>query len=339
VSIRFNLSGTTDPFDPCSIFRRAGQSPVDNFIKIDYFTLLKNGRILAISNPVQTWRLIDVLKEASDFLERHGIESPRVNAERLLAGVLSTDRVGLYLRFDQPLGEEERESIKAVLRRRAGREPLQYILGESEFLSLRFQVTDAVLIPRPETEMLVEDAIMRLRERQQSRVLDVGTGSGCIAVGLAHGLPGTAVDAVDVDPKALDVARRNAEQNGVSAAIRFVEADLLSEDFAIRLVPPYDAVVSNPPYVSLADWKNLPPEIRDHEPRIALSDGGDGLAMHRALAAKSRSLLVPGGWVSTEIGQGQEEAVVRFYRENGFRSVNVLFDLNGIARVVTAETR
>jgi release factor glutamine methyltransferase len=278
-----------------------------------------------------------VLKEAASFLERHGIESPRLNAERLIASILGTDRVGLYLRFDQPVNEAERGSIRSLLKRRASHEPLQYILGETEFLSLPFSVSSTVLIPRPETELLVEKTIERFRGRGPIRVLDIGTGSGCVAVALARALPEAYVDAVDTEPGALDVARGNAERNGVSGRIRFFKADLLAQDFESAVSPPYAALISNPPYVALREWNSLPPEIRNHEPRKALCDEGDGLTHFRAIASKCGKLLSGSGCVVVEIGYGQGDEVIRLFSEGGLRNSETFMDLNGIPRVVKAE--
>jgi release factor glutamine methyltransferase len=278
-----------------------------------------------------------VLKEAALFLGRNGIENPRLNAERLLAFVLKSDRVGLYLQFDKPLGAGERESFKALLKRRAGHEPLQYILGECEFMSLPFRVTPDVLIPRPETEILVEKILESFGAAGPVRILDIGTGSGCIAVSLAKRLPESLVDAVDVDPSALDLARTNAERNGVAERARFIEADIRAGDFVQSVHAPYDAVVSNPPYVSLPDWASLPKDVRDFEPRAALCDEADGLSFYRVIAMKAKALLQPGGNLFLEIGFGQKEAVAAILQSSGYVNVITFPDLNGIDRVVQAQ--
>ena len=280
------------------------------------------------------WRLMDVLKEAALFLETRGVESPRLNAERLLAQVLGIGRVDLYLQFDQPLSPAEREAFKAGLRRRAGGEPLQYILGETEFMSLALAVNPAVLIPRPETEILVEAVLNRFDAATPVRILDIGTGSGAIAVSLAHFLPEAEVTAVDLSKDALEVARHNAARHGVEARIRFMEADLYDPGLAKLAGSPFDAVVSNPPYVALAEWEGLQVEVRDHEPRLALCDEGDGLSAYRALAAQAVPLLKPGAGLWVEVGDSQSGPVSDLFQKAGLKDVTILSDLNAIGRVV-----
>ncbi len=293
------------------------------------------GASISTTDPI--WKLIDVLKEAALFLGRSGVENPRLNAERLLASVLRSDRVGLYLQFDKPLSAAERESFKALLRRRAGHEPLQYILGETEFMSLPFFVKRDVLIPRPETEILVEKVLESCKGRGPVRILDIGTGSGCIAVSLAKMLPGSPVDAVDAAPSALGLAESNAERNGVADRVRFFGADVRGEEFIRAVRPPYDIVVSNPPYVSLAEWPGLPKDVREFEPRTALCDEGDGLSFYRVIAHKAKALLSPGGKLFLEIGFGQKDSVFEILRSAGFTNIEAYPDLNGIDRVVKAE--
>lgn len=280
-----------------------------------------------------------MLKEAGLFLGRSGIADPRLNAERLLASVLKLDRMGLYLQFDKPLSSAERESFKALLKRRAGHEPLQYILGETEFMSLCFRVTRDVLIPRPETEILVERAVESCKGLGPVRILDIGTGSGCIAVSLAKMLPESNIDAADVSPSALSGARSNAELNGVAERVHFLEADVSGEDFIKTVHAPYDVVVSNPPYVSLAELPSLPKDVRDFEPRTALCDEGDGLSFYRIIALKAAILLSPGGKLFLEIGLGQKNSVFEILQSAGFTGIKAYPDLNGIDRVVKGEVK
>jgi release factor glutamine methyltransferase len=280
-----------------------------------------------------------VLKEAGLFLSRAGIENPRLNAERLLASVLKLDRVGLYLQFDKPLSSAEREPFKALLKRRAAHEPLQYILGETEFMSLHFRVTRDVLIPRPETEILVEKILESCKGGGAVRILDIGTGSGCIAVSLAKMLPESTVDAADVAASALELAQSNAERNGVAGRVHFIEADIRGENFAQSVRFPYDVVVSNPPYVCLSEWPNLPKDVRDFEPRTALCDEGDGLSFYRIIASKAGAILSPGGKLFLEIGFGQKNSVFEILQLAGFSGIEACPDLNGIDRVVKAEVK
>lgn len=278
-----------------------------------------------------------MLKEAALFLGRSGIENPRLNAERLLSSVLKSDRVGLYLHFDKPLSSAERESFKALLKRRAMHEPLQYIIGETEFMSLPFFVTRDVLIPRPETETLVEKILESCRLEASIRILDIGTGCGCIAVSLAKMLPESTVDAAEVAPSALELAKSNAGRDGVAERVFFIEADIRMEGFVRAVHAPYDVVVSNPPYVSLSDWPNLPKDIRDFEPRAALCDEGDGLSFYRIIASRARTILSPSGKLFLEIGFGQRDSVFEILRSAGYTGIEAYPDLNGIDRVVKAE--
>jgi release factor glutamine methyltransferase len=239
----------------------------------------------------------------------------------------------LYLQFDRPLSGSERGSVRDLLRRRAEGAPLQYLLGEAEFMSLAFRVNPSVLIPRPETEILVEDVIERLKTAGPVRIIDIGTGSGCIAVSLARHLPDAVVDAVDSEPDALETAGNNAARLGVEGRIRFIRADALDDGLTSKTAPPYGGLVSNPPYVSAAEWERLPIEIRNHEPKQALCDGGDGFGFYPVLAGRASEMLAPGGMVWAEVGAGQAERVQETFGRIGLRDVTALPDLNGILLV------
>ncbi|MBN2202136.1 peptide chain release factor N(5)-glutamine methyltransferase [bacterium] len=317
---------------------------MDFSIKIVIFSRLRTGGglfipehgDLLIETDGRIWRLIDVLNEAASFLRRNGIESPRLHAERLLAFVLNADRVGLYLQFDRPLSDSERSSMRDLLRRRAAGEPLQYLLGGTEFMSLVYRVNPSVLIPRPETEILVEDAVETLKTAGPVRILDVGTGSGCIAASLARNLPEAAVDAVDSEPNAIETAAENAARLGVGDRIRFIRADAMDGGFHAAAAPPYNALISNPPYVSEEEWERLPVEIRMHEPKRALCDGGDGFGFYPVLARLASELLVPSGTAWAEVGAGQAGRVKAIFEGSGLRNVTEIADLNGIPRVIRA---
>jgi release factor glutamine methyltransferase len=296
--------------------------------------LERRHRIRDRSVSGSVWRLGPVLQEASGFLQSRQIENPRLNAERLLAHVLNLTRIDLYLQFDKPLTMEEREAYKTLLRRRAGHEPLQYILGGTEFMSLSFRVTPDVLIPRPETEILVEKVIERFRTVPSPTFLDIGTGSGCIAIGLAHSLPEAQITAVDVSEKALKIAFGNAEVNGVKGRIHFMPLDIRSPESPDILNEAFDAIVFNPPYVALTEWDRLAEEIRAHEPRIALCDEGDGLVFYRLIAEKAASWLKPEGFICLEAGDRKAAAIREIFEKNGFRTEGIHADLNGIERVI-----
>ena len=282
----------------------------------------------------QTWQLIDVLKEATVYLKSKGIENPRLNAERLMGHVLGLPRLDLYLRFEQPLSPQERETYKILLRRRAGHEPLQYILGETEFMSLPLKVTPEVLIPRAETEIIVERIIEEAKEKNTIRILDIGTGSGNIAVSLAKYLPRAELVGVDIHDRILTIARENAHTNGVSERVHFIRADIKEEGFGRSVEGPFDVVVFNPPYISRDEWETLPKEIRDHEPKSALCDDEDGLVFYRIIAKKSNEIIQSHGKFFLEIGADQRKEVETILKKSGFRDVSVLPDLNGIERVI-----
>jgi release factor glutamine methyltransferase len=282
-------------------------------------------------------KLMDVLMMASEFLRSKHIENPRLNAELMLCHLLGINRMDLYLQFDRPLTGEERERYKILLRRRESDEPLQYILEETEFMSLRFRVSPLVLIPRSETETLVEKAMELLQGRTGVRVLDIGTGSGNIAVSLAKYISHAEVVASDLTSDILSMAQENAELNGVSDRISWVQSDLTANAFPEEVQPPFDVVVSNPPYISKAEWDDLPREIREFEPRKALCDEDDGLTFFHVIAQKGIQILKPGGLLLVETGDGQGDKVPSILTGAGFTSVTVYPDLNGIDRVVVGK--
>jgi len=277
----------------------------------------------------ETWTVLRILEWTAEHFTRKGIEGGRREAELLLSRVLGLDRVGLYLQFDRPLDEQERHDFRALVERRARREPLQYICGETEFWSLPLDVAPGVLIPRPDSEILVEEGLRLLGPDEEGRVLDVGTGSGALAIAIAHERPRLRVDGMDISPEALQLARRNAERNDLAGRIDWVQGDL-------RQLPAhgYLLVVSNPPYIPSGEIEALMPEVRDHEPRLALDGGVDGLDAYRALARQAGERLVPGGWLLVEVGIGQAGDVQRFWHEAGLSEVFVRKDYAGIERVV-----
>jgi len=277
----------------------------------------------------EIWTTLKVLDWTKEFLAARGVENARLEAEWLLCAVTGLDRVGLYLNFEKPLDAEELAAYRAMVARRGRREPLQHILGTQEFCGLEFEVTPAVLIPRHDTETLVNEALGRMPGAQA--ILDIGTGSGCIAVALAHRLPGASVTAVDISEAALVVARRNAEKNGV--AIEFLHGSLF-EPVAERQ---FDLIVSNPPYIPSSDIEALEPEVRDFDPRGALDGGADGLDVYRALIPAAATLLYPGGLLLLEVGIGQAADVARMFRAAGIYGEPIITcDRAGIERVVGA---
>ena len=268
------------------------------------------------------------LERAAAFLAARGVESARLEAEVLLADALGSDRGRLYL--ERVVSEPVRLRFAELLDRRGRREPLQHLRGRQEFFSRDFVVDPCVLIPRPETERLIEIVLGLLRPIQRPRILDVGTGSGVIAVTLALELPGARVFATEVSAAALEVAMENARRLGAGERIEFRRGDLVAPFAGER----FDLVVSNPPYVPTGEIAGLSPEVRDHEPRVALDGGADGLELYRRLAACVDEVLVERGWLAVEIGFGQGDAVRRMFSQSGSTAVEVERDLAGIERVV-----
>jgi release factor glutamine methyltransferase len=270
--------------------------------------------------------LAEVLRRSKGYLEGKGVPSPRVDAEHLLAKALDLSRIQLYVEHDRELTEAELAAVRELLARRANREPLAYILGEWGFRRLNLKVDARALIPRPETEIVVERGLAVLAGRAEPEVIDVGTGSGAIALAIADEHPGSRVVAIDASPGALALARENAELTGLADRVRFHEHDLT----AGLPAGPWDLVVSNPPYVEPEELGTLQPEVRDWEPREALV--GEG--MTEAIARSARETLKPGGWLVLEVGEGTAETVCRLIRELGFSDVKPFPDLAGRDRVV-----
>ena len=271
------------------------------------------------------------LKEKSGaFSDNH-----RLEAELLLAAVLDLERMKLYLQLDRPLSKSERDAFKLLLRRRAEGEPIAYILGYRDFYRHRFKVSPAVLIPRPDTELLVESAFLAAKSLTAPRILDIGTGSGCVAISLAAELPESVVEAWEVSDEAIQVALINRSSVGVSN-LTIIKQDAL-RDSAYK-GEPYDIIVSNPPYIAANERSLMSAETLKHEPQGALfPDDADGLTFYRYLAVNSRQALRPHGKIFLEIGMNQGEKVAQLFKDAGWRKIIVVKDLAGHDRVVVAE--
>ncbi len=253
--------------------------------------------------------LLEILRSSAAYLGRAGIDHPRLEAELLIGHVLSLERIQLYLQFERPLEEPELGNLRSILKRRAGGTPFAYLLGEREFFGLRFAVREGVLIPRPESELLVALALARLASNEGSAGgADIGTGSGCLGIAIAIGAPSLRVDAVDVSEMAIEVARSNAAQLGVSERVTFFQGSwcdpLLDRS-------PYDLVVSNPPYITSAELAALEPGVRDFEPTLALDGGPDGLAPYRALMAELPHIVAPEATILLEVDASRAEVVAK----------------------------
>ncbi len=284
--------------------------------------------------------IADALREASARLGAAGLGEPRREAATLLAHSLGRDRAFLVTHADDDLTRGQLEEFRACVGRRAAGEPFQYIAGRQEFYGLEFEVSRDVLIPRPETELLVEKALELLKGVTGPLVCDVGTGSGCIAVALLHERADARGFALDISPAALAVAARNAKRHGVDERLRLLASDcfdaLRSEEHG-RLR--FDLVASNPPYVAEADVEGLQREVREHEPRVALTPGGDGLSVVRRLVGEAPLHLKPGGHLLVEIGFGQHEQVAALVDPSVWTLLGIHRDLQGIPRAVALRLR
>lgn len=274
--------------------------------------------------------VLDAINLSSTYLEKKNISSPRLNAELLLAEVLSCKRIDLYLSFDRPLTEHEINDYREFIRRRGNHEPLQYIIGKAEFYGNEFIVNENVLIPRPETEILVDEVIAKNVNSSSLKILDVGTGSGIIAVSLAKELITANFDAFDVSEEAVNIALKNASLNGVSDKINFFVADIFNYEGNNDY---YDIIVSNPPYISHEDYNNLEIDVKEYEPKISLTDLQDGLTYYKTIINKSSKWLKKDGYLFFEIGYNQGKDVENLMNEY-FYDIKVVKDLQNFDRVI-----
>ena len=290
--------------------------------------------------PVQkrVWTILEMLQWGTSYLSDKGFDESRLTVELLLCHVLRLKRIQLYTSFDKPMTEVELSSFKGLFQRRLQHEPVQYITGSTEFMGLEFVVDRRVLIPRPETEVLVEQVIRYAKEHFPSRplrILDIGTGSGCIAVSLAALIENASVVAFDSSSDAVDVARINAEKNGVETKIalsvqdvfRISEADVSSK---------FNLMVSNPPYIAKTEFEELQPEIKEFEPSFAVTDDGDGLSFYRRIAQIGRSFLDEGGAIIVEHAYNQSESTQIIFTDAGWGNVQPFSDYSGKDRGLIA---
>jgi release factor glutamine methyltransferase len=276
-------------------------------------------------------RILDLLKSAEKQLRAAGVESASREAEWLLAAILQTDRANLYLMRERRLHKNERTQFDEFLNRRLKREPMQYILGVCEFYGFEFAVTPAVLIPRPETELLVEKVVELASKFETPQIIDLGAGSGCIAISLAKLIGNARLVATDISPAALEIAATNAKRLGVIARVDFRLADMTQ----LETFPhdeQFDVVVSNPPYVLEAERASLQPEVRDWEPAEALYVEDDGLTFYRGIIDYCKIHLRPAGWVACEMASQRSTAIEKLFREAGFHEVQIINDLAGFER-------
>lgn len=292
-----------------------------------------------MTNPSANKTVRELIQVTTGYLEEKGVESPRLNTERLLADVLGLSRLELYMQHDRPVLGQELERFREVVRRRAAGEPLQHILGLTEFYSHPFQVAPGVFIPRPETERLVEEAVPLVAPPDHRLLapvaLEIGCGSGIIGICLALEVPRLTVYASDINPRAVELGRHNAHLLGVDARVEFLPGSRF-EPFPRHLRGQVDLIVSNPPYVRRGDIAGLDREVAQHDPHEALDGGPDGLVFYRALASEMGAWLRPGGHVAVEIGDDQGVQVRDILAASGGRDIRIIQDYAGRDRVVTA---
>lgn len=276
------------------------------------------------------WTVKRTLDWCTEYLQRHGDENPRLSAQWLMSAATGLTRVEIYAYFDRPLSEEERAVLRESLKRRGAGEPLQYISGEAAFRHIVVKTAKGVLIPRPETEVLVETVLEYLKDVDEPSVVEVGTGTGCIALSLAKEA-GAHVTATDVSPEAIACATRNAEVLGLQELVDIVETDCLQD-----VDGPFDVLVSNPPYIPTAVLAELPNEVVGFEPHLALDGGEDGLEFFDRLVAEAPRVLKPGGLFACELHETCLEEAARRLRAKGFLDVRIVDDLAGKQRVVCA---
>jgi release factor glutamine methyltransferase len=288
----------------------------------------------------ETWTVRRILEWTSGYFTRRSLDSPRLCAELLLSHVLSVPRIKLYTDYERPLTEQQLASMRALVQRAAEQEPIAYLTGRAHFFNLEFEVTRDVLIPRPDTETLVENVLQLARHQagfETPRVLDLCTGSGCVACAIAHHLKSATVFATDISPGAVEVARRNVERLKLADRVTVAEGDLFASLADVVDRRPFDLIVSNPPYIPTAQVEALDRSVREYEPLAALDGGLDGLSIHRRILAEAPDRLVPGGRLYLEIAFDQGELATQVAAEHrGFDDVRLLKDYGGRDRVLTA---
>jgi release factor glutamine methyltransferase len=287
--------------------------------------------------PPTIWTIKALLNWTAEFLAKKGIENPRADAQILLAHVLKCKKVDLIVRYNEEPTEAERTRFRELIQRRVAGWPVAYLVGSRDFYLLTFEVSPEVLVPRPETETLVLESLSLLKPLKSPTVLDIGTGSGCIAISIAHQKADAHVTAIDISPDALNVARRNASRHNVTGRITFLQGDLFGP---LKGGETFDLVVSNPPYIAHPEFASLAPDVRDHEPRVALDGGYDGLAFYRRIAVDVGRFLKPGSRLLMEIGYTQDMAVRELLAaQNDLETLPSLKDMGGHARVVAAKRK
>lgn len=282
--------------------------------------------------------VLESINLSTDYLEKKGIESARTNAELLLASILKCKRLDLYMAFNRPLSNDEKIKYRDIISRRGKFEPLQYIVGDVEFYGITLKVNNSVLIPRHETEILIEEIINSIKNEDKIKILDIGTGSGNIALALAKNLPNAEIIGIDISEDAIQLAKNNAELTDLTSRVKFSKFDIFDYEES-NVKEQFDIIVSNPPYVSDEEYTTLQKEIVEYEPSIAITDNSDGYKFYEYITNLSKALLKKGGSLYYEIGKGQSEKVMNIMEQNSFIKIKVKKDYADIDRVISGKNK
>lgn len=283
----------------------------------------------------QNQTIEQILRYGKSFLKTHSVPQSALDAELLLMNVLSVDRIYLFSHSEKAIGPEEQRAYEVLLQKRAKGIPLQYLTGVQEFMGMPFEVNAHVLIPRADTEVLVETVLWYISKEDMRVFLDIGTGTGCIPISIVRYEPQTRFIAIDISKEALSIARKNAEENGVQDRVGWLHSDVFTQ-LPREVEGQIDGIVSNPPYIPTGDIKDLMREVKEHEPNLALDGGEDGLRFYRNIIQKGKIYLRPGGRIFFEIGYNQASQVSRLFEQEGYRDIQIKKDLAGLDRVVFA---
>ena len=287
------------------------------------------------SKTIKTWRIIDLINWGEEYLKEKSIENPRIEIELFLQHLIDCKRIDLYLQFEKIVRSESLATLKSWIKRRINKEPIQYILGSSEFYGRPFIVNKNVLIPRPETEILIDISIEKLKNINNPLILDVGTGSGCIGITIALEIPSSTIIATDIDERAISVAKNNVEKYGVKN-IEFIITDIFHEKINRNV----DMLISNPPYIAKEEVPGLMKEVKNYEPLIALTDNNDGLMFYRRFVEIIPSILKKNGTAIMEVGiEDHPDRVEEFFRESGFSDIKTELDLNKDRRALVIKNK
>ena len=279
--------------------------------------------------------VLEAINLSTEYLQKKGVESPRLNAELLLAHILNSKRLNLYLMFDRPLNQNELNIYREYLSRRGKREPLQYIIGSTDFFNVHLKTDTRALIPRPETELLVETIINLYKEQEGLNFLDIGVGTGCISIALLKNLKNSKAVGVDLSEGALSLAKENLLLNEIDSQCSLLKFNALDDDYS--KLGKFDFVVSNPPYVSKDDFDKLDPELKNYEPRIALTDEEDGMNFFKTIIKNSHQILKLKGKLFFEISPSIASQVKELFEENNFREINLVKDFSNHYRIIYGE--